>query len=88
MQYLKLTLAVTGMLAAVIIAAPTEISSPEISAVKIGERTPQSQCGYYWKIEKDGPMPAYANGRYENIEGSTHMNGFDNNNCGICTVFR
>ncbi|KAH3941971.1 hypothetical protein HBI56_063520 [Parastagonospora nodorum] len=88
MQYLKLTLAVTGMLAAVIIAAPTEISTPETSAVNIGERTPQSQCGYYWKIEKDGRMPAYANGHYENIEGSTHMNSFDNDNCGVCMVFR
>lgn len=88
MQYLELTLAVTGMLAAVITAAPTEISSSEMPAVNIAERTPQLQCGFYWKIEKDGPMPAYANGHYENIEGFTHMNGFDNNNCGICMVFR
>jgi len=88
MQYLKLTLAVTGMLAAAITAAPTEISSSEMSAVNIGERTPQIQCGYYYKIEEDGPMPTYANGHYENVDTFTHMNSFINNNCGICMVFR
>jgi hypothetical protein len=87
MHFPKLTLALTGMLAAAVHAAPTETSARGIVVAKLAERAPAVTCGQFYKIEEEGAMPLYANGHYENLEVATHVIGLDNVSCGICIVF-
>jgi hypothetical protein len=87
MRFLKLALAFAGVLAATVCAAPTDISSRDVSGDTANTDAAMIECGYYLKVEEEGDMPLYANGHYENLDLFTHMVGIVVKTCGICMVF-
>jgi hypothetical protein len=87
MRFLKLALALAGVLAATVCAAPTDISSRDVSGDTANTDAAMIECGYYLKVEEEGDMPLYANGHYENLDLFTHMVGIVVKTCGICMVF-
>jgi hypothetical protein len=88
MLVLKLTLAFAGLLAAIADSAPTEALPRGVSVVPHNERSSDVSCGQFTTMEGIGPVPAYANGHYENVDILEHMDSFDNWSCGICMVFQ
>ncbi|KAH7088824.1 hypothetical protein FB567DRAFT_318862 [Paraphoma chrysanthemicola] len=90
MRFLKLAFAFTGTLMATIRAAPADAiqTSNEIPTEQ-SDSTQRLRCGDYYLIEEEeAVMPLYANGHYENVEGSVHMAVLFNLNCVFCIVFR
>jgi hypothetical protein len=53
-----------------------------------GNAAPLQTCGHYWDDRHCHPQDVLANGHYENVATNTIMNGFTNDACGICMVFR
>jgi hypothetical protein len=88
MRFFKLALASAGILAATSHAAPVEVRSSGLSGNTANTGSASVECGWFLKIEEDGPMPLYANGHIENVEEFTHMIGIFVETCGICMAFR
>jgi hypothetical protein len=87
MRFPKLVLFFGGVLAATACAAPTDVSSRNVSGNMANADAAMIECGYYLKVEEEGDMPLYANGHYENLDLFTHMVGIVVKTCGICMVF-
>ncbi|KAH7069083.1 hypothetical protein BKA63DRAFT_100934 [Paraphoma chrysanthemicola] len=89
MRFLDLAFALTGTLIATVRAAPADANQArdEVPAEQ-ADSVQRLRCGDYYLIEEEAVMPLYANGHYENVEGSVHMASIVNLNCGFCIVFR
>lgn len=97
MRFLSTTLALAGMLAAAVSAAPLEASlvqrSPidcnHVRELSITEAPADAvQCGEFLTAEDDKLFPLSVTGRVENVEIHRHIKMISNLHCAICVVWK